>query len=152
MLFLNSDFKSSYYTTRSACLWIAITCAGFPIKLIHAQAPVKWQIPAVYPRFKCFVCMCARSHRIMPWLEPRVFPDITILRCVFAVYTHASRGTKPCPFCADLGPAAESLAEAAAAAGEWSWRLHSIDLAAVRATEKKADISWERLSGHGECR
>lgn len=30
--------------------------------------------------------------------------------------------------------------------------LHSIDLAAVRAIEKKADISWERLSEHRECR
>lgn len=30
--------------------------------------------------------------------------------------------------------------------------LHSIDLAAVRATEKKAYVSWETLSGHRESR
>lgn len=146
MLFLNSDCKNSYYTVHLVCLWIAITSTGFPIKIILAQAPVKWQILAVYPCFKCYVRMCAWSYGTIPWLEPCVFPDDTILSFVFPVYTHTSCGTTPCPFCADLSPAAGSVAEAGAAAGQWSLRAPQYWSGYCQGSEK-ADISWKRLPG-----
>lgn len=88
MLFSNSDFKSSCYTTHSVCLRITRTSTGFQIKWICAHAPVengKFWLSILGLNF---MCACVIDLTGSLWLEPRVFPDVTILRCMFAVYTH----------------------------------------------------------------
>lgn len=121
MLFFYSDFKSGYCTTCKIYSWIAILL-GFHSKCSHVQAPVKWNIPACYPWFKCYQCMCAWSYGILPWLEPCVFPDVTISRRVFTQKTHGLRGPNRVHSTLISVLLLYLCQEAAAAAGEWSRR------------------------------
>ncbi len=151
MLFLNSDFKRSYYTTR---LLLLVHCNDFhwvSHKLNLRVSTVKWQTQAVCSWFKCYVCTCAWSYRILAWLEPCAFHDVTISRRVFALCTRThTRFAGPNCVCSTLMSVLLLNLEKRQESDYGG--LHSIDLTAVSATEKKADVSWESLLGRRKCR
>lgn len=116
-------------------LWIAVASTGFPTKWVHMHAPVEWQWN---------VCLIIQDQAHP---HPHVFPDVTFFPlCVCCLHAHSLPG----PNCSTL-ISVLLLYPKQRQEGDHGG-FHGIDLAAVRATEKKADISWERLSGRRECR